>query len=43
MTWGDPMPPKLVPIQRDCVRAACRAFGIQCEERRSGQPCKESS
>ncbi len=33
--------PKGFPAQRDCPRAACRALGIQCYERRSGQPCDE--
>lgn len=32
---------KRYPVQRDCERAACRALGIQCQERRSSMPCKE--
>lgn len=35
-----PMAPPRFPVQRDCDRAACRALGIQCEERRSAMPCK---
>lgn len=33
--------PRPFPTQRDCARTACRALGIQCEERRSGMECKE--
>lgn len=27
-------------VQRDCLRASCRALGAQCDERRAGTPCR---
>ncbi|AAN16684.1 hypothetical protein PBI_CATERA_21 [Mycobacterium phage Catera] len=37
MTMTNPL---VVPIQRDCPRAACAAMGIQCKDRREGRTCE---
>ena len=41
--WHPAAPRESFPVQRDCERAACKALGIQCQERRSNMPCKEAS